>query len=61
MKTKTVEQKLNEFQEVAKPLFDWLLDNASPHDVVIIDMYNARFLEGAYSVPSELTIKEREE
>jgi hypothetical protein len=51
---------IRELAKAAQPLFDWMHDNCSPHDLVIVDIYNAKLLEGAASIPSDLTIQERE-
>ena len=41
---------MEEFQDAAKPLVDWLRKNGCPHDQVIVNQINAEMVRGEMSV-----------
>ncbi|MGP2900537.1 hypothetical protein [Serratia ureilytica] len=50
--------KLESFEEVAKPLIKWLAENVHPHHTAIVTSTHAELLEGKMSFPTEEFIKD---
>lgn len=46
----TQEQKHAEFQQIIKPVIDWLNDNFHPHTKIIIDCNSGEIVEGVMIV-----------
>jgi len=62
MKTQSAKpEKMLSFEEVVKPLLKWMEENCCPHDVVIADVLGTRLMNGEIGIPSEFTIKCRDE
>lgn len=38
------------FEEVIKPVMEWLAKNKNPHTIIIVDATHAELLQGAESV-----------
>lgn len=50
--------KLESFEEVAKPLIKWLAENFHPHHTAIVTSTHAELLEGKMAFPTEEFIKD---
>jgi len=48
-KAKEEKERMESFQEAAKPLIKWLNDNCHPHHTVIVTTTNAELNEGQLS------------
>jgi len=44
------EEKIKEFEALAKPLIKYLNDNHNPHAQIIIDSTSAEVVEGQYCI-----------
>ena len=42
---------MNEFEQLATPLIEWLRKNHHPHTAIIIDCNHAEVLEGIHAFP----------
>ena len=51
-------EKINEFQEAARPLIKWLNDNCHPHVTAIVEPGSAELAEGVCRVVVEDYIKD---
>lgn len=45
--------KIEELQELAKPIFDYLLKNYNPHTTIILNQYGAKIVEDLVFVPNK--------
>jgi len=48
------EQKMKEFEELCRPLNEWLQKNCSPRAKIIIETDHAEIVEGLMGVPFEV-------
>lgn len=61
VKIENTKEKVDSFNEAAKPLMEWMGKNCNPHQTAIVDCMGAQLLSGEIGVPSPLAIKYREE
>jgi len=52
------QEKIKEFEDVARPLIKWLNDNCHPHVTAIVDCGSAALLEGVCYIPITDYIKD---
>ena len=44
-------EKLKEFEKLATPLYEWLVENTNPHTAIIIDWDNIRLVSDEVGIP----------
>ncbi|MDR1837605.1 MAG: hypothetical protein LBQ89_08110 [Treponema sp.] len=51
---KHLQEKVDEFKALCKPLNDWLQKNYDPHVKIIIEASNAEIVRGEIGIPFEI-------
>ena len=50
--------QVEEFQKLAKPLIEWLNNNANPHTMIVIDCDSAQVLIGEASIQTDEFVRD---
>lgn len=53
MDTTQLKEKLAKFKALTQPLVDYLYENGTPHDCIIVTQTSAEYLQGQTAVPFE--------
>lgn len=51
-------EQIDEFEQLAKPLIEWLNNNANPHALIVIDIDSASVFSGEAAITTTEFIKD---